>query len=207
MPRRRPRGSQRRSRKSTILLVCEGEATERFYFDQLKREDAVRERFTVKIRGGNGGSHKQIVERAVAEKSRNPDTDETWCIMDVESMTTPQDKARVNSALALATRENINISLSNPAFEVWLLAHFIQSSRQYQDCDSVIRDLNCHWNRNFQRNYSKTDVRIYEHLKSRMNNAIANARHVHVNFHRSAEIQESNSSTSVYELVEKLLGG
>jgi hypothetical protein len=43
--------------------------------------------------------------------------DEVWCVVDV-------DDFDVSKALTAATKKDVNLAISNPCFEYWLLLHF-----------------------------------------------------------------------------------
>jgi len=66
-----------------------------------------------------------VVQAAINErdrqKRRGEAYEEVWCVLDVEGV---EETARLNEALALARREHMQLALSNPSFEVWLIAHF-----------------------------------------------------------------------------------
>jgi hypothetical protein len=188
--------------------VCEGRETERNYFDKLKREDAVTSRLHVTVKKGKGGSRLQIVQEAVDRKNEpGKDYDEAWCVMDVERLDTEDARKDVASAVELARQNGITLCLSNPAFEVWLLAHFLRSSQHFNGCDAVIQDLDKHWERAFRQPYAKNDEHIYEKLASRTSAALENAKDVREKDHGGKEdTADCNSSTEVYRLVGKLLG-
>ena len=84
MNKRTRRQRNRRQVKRTVLVVCEGERTERNYFDGLKRLDDVTKHYTVRVVPGKGGSRLQIVEHAV-KKQKQFGPDECWCVIDKDS--------------------------------------------------------------------------------------------------------------------------
>ncbi len=91
------RRSQRRPPKVRILIVCEGRETEPNYFRGLRDEEAVRQRFSLEVKKGKGGSCLAVVEEAVAEQEkaarRGENYDEVWCVFDVEQASgLPQEK-------------------------------------------------------------------------------------------------------------------
>ncbi len=199
--------SQRRQLKKTLLIVCEGKETEWNYFDQLKRQDTVRSKFAITVKRGRGGSRVQIVQRAVDLKnSSNTDYDKAYCVMDVESLSSIEVRIDLDSAVSLASENQITLRLSNPAFEVWFLAHFDRTSRTFGDCDAVVVALNRHWEQQFGASYSKNDARVYEKLSARTEQAIENAKAVLEQDHGDEHsVIDCNSSTEVHILVEELL--
>jgi hypothetical protein len=210
-PRRRTglkRRSFHRKEKARTLIVCEGKETEPNYFRGLRQEDAVRERFNVVIQTSKGGSCLAVVERALQEMnkatSRGEAYDDVWCVFDAEHAS---QKEQVIEAQSLATANGMRLAISNPSFEVWLLAHFLRTKRSFADCDRVIQELNKYWQREFNRDYDKTDERLYFLLANRTQTAIGNAQRVREqDWALSSDIVECNSATDVYLLVNRLLG-
>lgn len=201
--RRRSGSSRRRGvsrpRKTTILIVGEGKETERNYFDRLKRDEPTRRHFSITVKRGKGGSRQQIAQFAVDRKNDiGADYDQVWCIMDVES---PQVLGEMQEALDLLKAESISPALSNPAFEVWLLAHFERTGTGFLNCDAVIARLNTHWQRHFAADYDKSDGRIYQRLAPSTDQAIFNAKWVREQHHTNDCIIHCNSATDVYRLV------
>jgi hypothetical protein len=80
--------------------------------------------------------------------------DETWCVMDVEQADS-LDAIRV--ALALLEKHQIRPVLSNPAFEVWLLAHFEKTGAGFLNGNAVAAQLSKHWKIQFSIDYDKAD--------------------------------------------------
>ena len=203
------RRSQKRRDKRTILLVGEGEETERNYFDAIKREDIVAKRFAVTVKKRHGVSPERVVEEAIGYKeqaeSRGEDFDEVWCVLDVEGS---EKRDSLEAAVRLAEENGITLYLSNPCFEVWLLSHFERRSRAYNNCDVVIVRLNRKWRTLCRQDYRKNDDRIYQRVSGLTEEAIENARLVREVDHRDIEnTADCNSSTEVYRLVGKLMGG
>ncbi len=161
------------------------------------------------MKRGKGGSRLQIVQEAVDRKNdRGKESGETWCVMDVDRLDSEEARDDLAAAEQLAQENGIRLCLSNPAFEVWFLAYFQRTSHAFIDCDAVIVELDKHWQTAFGQPYSKGDERIYERLASRTSDAPENARNVREQ-DRDAEpdIAECNSSTEVYRLVARLVGG
>ena len=145
---------------------------------------------------------KQAVALAQQAKNQGEDYDEVWCILDVEA----QHERDFSEVIRFAQEQEIGLCLSNPVFEVWLLAHFERTARPFQDYDAVRTVLNKRWMKEFGQDYQKNDERIYERLRSRTDSAIDNGRWVLENHHKSERSLGANSSTEVYRLVGKLKG-
>jgi len=199
-PKRR---HQPRPLRTTVLIVCEGKETERNYFEELKREPWTSRHFAITVKRGKGGSREQIAQFAIDRKENSAvDFDEVWCVMDVES---PAARDEMVSALAQLEQNGIGPCLSNPAFEVWLLAHFERTARAFLDCEGVITQLNGHWRDRFQLDYDKADTRVYTRLAGLVRDAIRNAKWVRETHHSLAvSTLDCNSATDVYRLVAEV---
>ena len=208
MRKRTRRTAQRKKLKKTILIVCEGEKTERNYLDSLKREETISQVFAITIVGGKGGSRSQIIERAINQKAQRKGMDIVLCVLDTESLETMQAKADLAAARQEAAHNDITLYLSNPAFEVWFLAHFKRTSRSFRNCEAIIVELDKEWRKAFRQPYDKSDDKVYRRLAGRTQDAITNAKNVAEIYHREKpDIAERNSSTDFYRLVERLLSG
>jgi RloB-like protein len=133
-PKRRAPGGRPLRRKvatrairKTLLVFCEGERTEPEYLNALKLEPAIREVAAVEIRvaqADSGAVPLTLVKRAIEARSRgiseNDEVDEFWCVFDVEW---PVNHPNLVAAVALAQQYGINLAISNPCFEVWLVLH------------------------------------------------------------------------------------
>ncbi len=198
---------------SRLLIVCEGEKTEPTYFRSLWSEHRNNSNLVAKIKQGSGGSAIETVDLAIriqkeAVDSGNDCYDEIWCVIDVEA---GFSNSKIASALTIAARENkknnlkFQIVLSNPCFECWYLAHFEPTSRSFNHCDDVQVQLNKHWKKAFGADYSKNDKDHYEKLKDKLTTAKANSKIVDENFPDGTDQISKNSSTEVYQLIERLL--
>ena len=203
------RATRDRPEMTTVLIVGEGEKTERNYFQGLTGEEAVRARFTVTVKKGHGRSAEDVVKEAIdykkGAKHRGQEYDEVWCVLDVEG---PNKRDSLDRAVALAEGNHIRLCLSNPCFEIWLLSHFVRRTRAYNDCAAVIVDLSKYWRDRCGNDYRKNDERIYQRVSDLTSTAIKNAQWVRET-HRAnnkKSVAEANSSTNVYLLVKQLTG-
>ena len=191
------------------MIVCEGEKTERIYLNGLKHEETIKKVFAITVAGGKGGSRSQIIERAIKKKNaQRKEMDVVLCVLDTESLETIQAKEDLEAARQKAARNDITLYLSNPAFEVWFLAHFRRTSRSFRNCDAVIVELDKEWSAAFRQPYDKSDDKAYQRLAGRTQDAVTNAKNVvEIDHKEKTDITDRNSSTDFYRLVEKLLSG
>jgi len=210
MARRSRRRPPHRESKQRVLAVCESRETEPNYFRGLRDEQGVRVQFAVKLARGKGGTALDAVQRAISIKEqakgdgREFEFDTVWCVLDVEQA---GGNPQLAQARKLANENGIRAVLSNPAFEVWVLAHFERTAKSFIDCDKVIGHLQKHWRSAFGSEYEKNDRKIYHRLSGSTAEAVGNARWVReVHFRDRHDIVDCNSVTDVYRLVEFLLG-
>jgi hypothetical protein len=117
-----------RQRKRRYLLYCEGAETEPSYFRGLMR--VLRTTLIDVEIGDEQKDPKGLVELAKAHRDRarraakraGDDSlkyDEVWCVFDVDQ------HARLADAIQQAAACSIELAISNPCFELWLLIHFV----------------------------------------------------------------------------------
>lgn len=114
--------------RRTFVILCEGTVTEPHYLDALKRLPEVHKVASVKIevdKDRSGAVPLTLVEAAIEVKKGNDEIDEVWCLFDVEA---PQPHPNLAQALARARDNGIEIAVSNPCFEIWLVLHFDRCS-------------------------------------------------------------------------------
>src|SRR5262249_19618035 len=119
-----------RDPKPIILIVCEGERTEPEYFDGFSRF-CRNPRVRIAIAPEHGGPRtvvntaKERKKEAEAAARREADEnlvyDSVWCVFDVD------DHPQVADAMQMARDNGIELAISNPCFELWLLLHFRDS--------------------------------------------------------------------------------
>lgn len=137
----RRRVATRQPRK-TLLIFCEGQRTEPEYLEALKRQPAVRDVAAVDLRvetGQGRSAPKTLVELAITARQRAIDEegeiDEFWCVFDVEW---PRNHPDLKQAVQQARQGGIELAISNPCFELWLILHF-QDQGAWLDSDAACR--------------------------------------------------------------------
>ncbi|MER5687663.1 RloB family protein [Streptomyces sp. NPDC002205] len=99
-----------------LLVVCGAETTESDYLNGFK---AAFKRRTLAVRvTERPGSPSQVV-RYAADRwgGSGGEFDQVWCVVDVD------DFEDLDRAQTLARRKDIELAVSNPCFELWLLLH------------------------------------------------------------------------------------
>ena len=108
---------------------------------------------------------------------------------------------QIREARNLARRNRIEVVLSNPCFEVWILQHFRFSTRGYNSNDDVITELTNRWP-----NYRKS-IDSFQYVSDRTQIAVENARKLiafHNDINPRSDIEGRNPSTDVYKIVEMI---
>jgi hypothetical protein len=111
-----------RPERKTVLIFCEGEASEPDYINAVKRLPQVQRNVAVNIEIDPGqGVPLTLVERAAARMKADAEIDECWCVFDVEW---PRHHPNLERAFQIAKANGIHLAVSNPCFELWLILHF-----------------------------------------------------------------------------------
>ena len=204
---RKAKGSQRHKRERggrrppapTILVVCEDKKSSSNYFKALLRE---RHLTSVQVDGA-GGEPKHVVERAIElnkPNSSSPRTwapfDMVWCVFDVEA---PQPHDRLNDALQQAKDRKIEVALSNPCFEYWLLLHFKRHGSMLQSNKQAREAL-----REQMPDYDK-GKKDFDEVVKRLDEAMNNAVSLNKSQWKNAKPTECNPCTDIHKLVQVLL--
>ncbi|MBC8630497.1 RloB domain-containing protein [[Eubacterium] tenue] len=184
------RNREQKTQKNTILIVCGG-STEELYFKKFRSDLG---KIVVKPILNNE-SPRRIVERAIKERDKGKDTYiQTWCVFDKD------DFSDFDDAIQLARKNNIEVAFSNQAFELWFILHFkyVAHSMHRDKYKLEIKSLT-------GEDYSKTNDKMYDLLKNKMDQAITNAKKGHQTHSLENEKYSTwESCTTVYRLVEEL---
>jgi len=208
------RRNAKRKPYDNILIVCEGEKTEPFYFEEM-RVCLELDSANIKIDGSCNSSPKSIVDYAEIlfnkERCKNGNYDRVFCVFDRDKHETFGYALKkidsLNNALKEEdySKENVFTGIrSVPSFEYWFLLHFIPTTKPYSPLgnksvgDQVIDDLKV-----YLPNYKKTQKGIYKYSidNKLIDGAKAQSKRIYENSKKTGDI---NPSTNVHELVEYL---
>ncbi|MFF0426861.1 RloB family protein [Streptomyces sp. NPDC004520] len=146
MSKRQIRGNQRISKSKRkreeyrkILITAEGVNTEPQYFERFAAFLKARAVRIVSVKPiGLGKDPLTVVKEADRrrrdERKSGDPFDEVWCVVDVDEHT------NLERACVEAARLKIDIAISSPCFEIWLLWHF-ESKSSWVDAASLARAL------------------------------------------------------------------
>jgi len=116
-------GTRRENRR--LLVVTEGK-TEKEYLEGLMqslRPDGIQVT-PIDVVDGRGEPSKVLKTAKARCHSRADDYDEVWLLLDVDQ------HAKLTPVLRETRQENFSAAVSNPCFEVWLLWHFEDWTRE-----------------------------------------------------------------------------
>lgn len=212
-PKRFERKTNYKLPRKRFLIVCEGEKTEPNYFEAFRKIGRDTKTASIEIRA-EGAVSVTVVKRAKKLKDEGDyGEDEVWCVFDRDAKRENNNQQNFNEAIRLAMENQVNLAISNDAFELWYLLHY-----EYYESEthrSVINEMLSSKTRLGEK-YEKNCEQMYEKLKDKQANAIKYARKLlssygvnpdnldSLTLEEKTRIHNQNPSTTVYQLVEKL---
>lgn len=194
-----------------MLIVTEGEVTEKEYFECLRDELGLGRRQVVVISSGGETSPVQVVEHARARLAKKDDNFKyVYCVFDMDG-----NKDRFRNGIAAVEEmkkckgnfKEIEAITSVPCFEFWLWLHVTNRIRPYPITGSPCRMLKSDIEEyNIFKNYSKNGCHvrpIFSSLDDKRIAALSQARSLLENA-EGEEIYLKNPSTRVYVVVEDM---
>ncbi len=177
----------RRKENEVILIVCEGEKTEKNYLNQLK--DFFRlSNVSINIISSKKPDPSQIVE-FTKEKNKDDSYDKVYCVFDKDT------HSNFNEAKQKCEKYNFEAIISNPCFEFWILLHFEYTTKSFgtnSPCSKLIDNDLKKYIKDYTKNYNFANI-----IKQNLDIAIANAQKVN-------KEAENNNCTSSYTFMDKL---
>jgi|GEM_PF-2820563 hypothetical protein len=194
-------------KSNDVLILTNGERTEKVYFTLLKQK--VRSYYSIHVKFENKDPYR-LVKSAIEWKNQYAFV---WIVFDIDLFL---EQGHVQRAYDLANQhKSIYIACSNKAFEVWLINHF----RVFHDA-CLINQYKIYLEDAFQTTkikqsiYDKADTSLFsKHIIPRYRTAIHNARLAYqikvvefqsLNGNVEPHIWDLHSATTVFQLVDKL---
>ena len=190
----------KRDSYDTVLIVCEGEKTEPYYFQEL-RDDLQLNPFNIEITGNTRGSSPvNVVNYAL---KNHKDYDKTFCVFDQDQHSDYKTALRKIKGREKSREHPVQAITSVPCFEFWLLLHFRMTTKHFavasgSICEQVVKEL-----KKFLPDYDKGCRGIYYETKAKLSQAIKNAKNVAAHCEK---VGTDHPSTRVHELVTYLQG-
>jgi len=187
-----------------VLIVCEGAKTEPNYLKEI--QDAYRlSTANIDICGEECGSDPlSVVNYAIERFRADPDYDKVYCVIDRDKHTTfdaAMDKLRQTK---LGKGVAFTATISVPCFELWLLLHFVYTTKQFcapgtaSNCELVIAELN---KKGRIPRYSKGAQNVFALTKEMLPDAIKHAGRLQKH---NQETDSNHPATNMHELIEYL---
>ena len=101
-----------------ILIVCQGQETEKSYFEQFEYVSAIIK--TIPVAQDPVSLVEAAIELRDQAKAAKTPYAQVWCVFDKDDSPAEQ----FNSAISRARSQKLRVAYSNQAFEFWLLLHF-----------------------------------------------------------------------------------
>lgn len=192
--------------RKSYAIIGEG-VTEFFYFDGFRNaEKELLKKYNISLKPDKPKHPDYSDIIAKAQSLLTKEFDVVFCLIDMDYINADnvrkQAYVKEKSSCIKTYKDAICFVESNPAFEFWLLLHFIFTDRQFRNCDEVIAELKK--NGRLEK-YEKsieyfTKNNLYLQLKDRLDSAVNNARSI------SIDINKPHTSYSrVFEVFEELL--
>lgn len=186
-----------------VLIVCEGEKTEPYYFAEAKDHYALNSA-NVEICGDCGSDPVSIVEfakqRYREERDAGDAFDKVYCLFDKDAHAN-YDRA-MDLVRRLTPKDTYEAINTVPCFEYWLLLHFDYTTQPFaalpgqSACAQVLGRL-----RQFMPHYTKSERHVFNDLLPQLPFAIDNAARARQTADRN---QTDNPTTRVHELIQFL---
>lgn len=197
--------------RKTFLIVCEGIETEPNYFEAFQKIGRETKTATIHIIPEGAVSITVVKKAKKLKDDGSYDKDEVWCVFDRDAKKENNNQQNFNEAIRLAMENQINLAISNDAFELWYLLHY-----EYYVSETHRSDLKEMLSSRLGVKYEKNCDNMYEQLKNKQANAVKFAKKLLASYdidpkkldnlalEERTRIHNQNPSTTVYKLVEKL---
>jgi len=148
----------RKVSNNRILILCEGK-TEKIYLEELRKSfprQLQRDISLEIVKAEHSETITAIKELKIKKqkaKSEKQSYKESWLIFD-------DDNRNLNKVFQQLKKENIKFVYNSIAIEFWFLLHYKDTTRQFENADVVIKELEKDFGA-----FSKTDTEIWNKLK------------------------------------------
>jgi len=197
-----PRNTKRRRlEKKNVLIALEDTKSSRYYFEKLVQHKNLHGQVIfAKHIGTDPGN---VIEAIVSHlKEKTYIYEKKWAVIDKDDYS----KSQINGAIQRAKDLGICVAISNEAYELWILLHFIPVTAHTNRSD-LNRKLDLIFKQEFKTPYKKASQDVYQLIMGRQEKAIINAKNLVKSYKRdNGKITpfSDNPLTTVYQLVEYL---
>jgi hypothetical protein len=177
-----------------VLIVCEGEKTEPYYFEGLRRAWRL-SNTNIRVLSAGASDPLSLVQFASA-KMRSGDYDRAFCVFDRDTHAGFEEALQQIAQSPQGRRGRFKGIVSWPCFEVWVLLHFVKTTRVFPACDHVIREIAKYYGE-----YAKGMKNVFDALTDKIDVAITNADHLE---NHNRDTKSNNPATTIHTLVKYL---
>lgn len=178
-----------REARKRLLVVCGARVTESTYLRGLKTHSA-NPAVALRVMERPCAPSQLIAYTADFRDQSKEDFDEAWCVFDIDEF---RDVPR---AVSDALRQDVEVAISNPCFELWLLLHFADHCAYAESYAKVLPHLARHLPR-----YDKTRI-DFRHFADSWRDAVRRAKALAP----EGKEHEVNPSSGVWRLAEAVAG-
>lgn len=197
-----PKKKRNRECRDKYIICCQGEETEKNYFESLKRHLKMGKQLEIIVESKDPLTMIKHMKGEIANRNKKKQRkyqcglNRTWFVFDEDN------EAKFSEAIKYAKKHNIKYAYSNISFEVWLLLHFEYFESPF-DNKTLIRKIDQSFKDKLKRPYRKNDKQIYKDLYRYYPEATKKADKLLI-LHSGKTEKESNPSTTVFKLIEDL---
>jgi hypothetical protein len=137
--------------------------------------------------------HHQQTNRRSNPNHRGKDFDEIWCVFDVDQ------HPNLSQAINEARQSDINVALSNPCFELWLILHYQDQTAHIERHDAQRRAHHLGAVDAKRLNPANIDTLFKGYDDAKLRAQTLQARHI-----TNGSGPETNPSSNVWELIDRL---
>jgi len=191
-----------RQELKSVLIALEDTKSSKYYFEELLKDKNLIGQVVFAKHCGTNPSN--IINAIIKHKKNNPRTkyEKEWAVFDRDDW----GKNQINGAIQRAKTLNICISISNEAYELWILLHF-EKVTKHTSRKELKYKLNIHFNKLYGQDYSKSSQDIYKFIIGFQPKAIKNAEYLvknYINDMGQIDPENNNPLTLIYQLVQCL---
>ena len=196
---------QKKKLKSSYYVFVEGE-TEEIYLNEFKDyelNNKIKMYIDPQLKSCDAlCSNKKSVDDVIKilRDAEQKEYDKVFYVFDKDVLlaqdnNTPKGKQKPSEKLKvmkekLKKNKNIIILENSPCFELWLLLHFIFTTRSFNNCDDAVDELKKHDN-----SYKKRNA-IYQEYRDKLGFAIENA--------EKLDREKTESKAQIYKIIKEL---
>ena len=192
------RPQQTRDTLPIVLIVCDDSKTAPAYFEEVRAQAKGKCTIRVIAAPRHGATGSDVIECAVNQKRQLSEQSgaSVWAAVDLEMA---HDSKTLEEALRKkAKKHGVELTISQPCFEVWVLAHFIDSGRQFDSCDAVLHEVKKRWETDFGHTFPQKKAQAdYQKLMDKIKTAVNHA--------KPRGALNSGSWTEVWRIAERIM--